>query len=60
MLYPETVEVLLAFQDKLTLCETGAVPEPVKDSCSEGLEALLAMVTLAEADPVDCVGGAAA
>ena len=45
---------VLALQDKPTLCDTGAVPEPVSGSCSDGFEALLATVTLAEADPVAC------
>src|SRR5271169_1574389 len=45
-------EVVLAFQDKLTLCTGAAVPVPVSDAVLGELEALLANETVAEAAPV--------
>jgi hypothetical protein len=53
MLYPATV-VVLAFQDRLTLCCTAAAPVPVKVWLTVLLEALLPMDSVAEVDPLAC------
>jgi len=51
MLYPTTLLDELAFQFRVTLCCAGAVPEPLKDSATEPLTALLAKVRVAEVLP---------
>src|SRR5437660_6779170 len=54
MLYPTTLLDELAFQFRVTLCCAGAVPEPLKDSATEPLTALLAKVRVAEVLPDAC------
>ena len=54
MLYPTTLLDELAFHFRVTLCCAGPVPEPLKDSATEPLTALLANVRVAEALPEAC------
>jgi hypothetical protein len=53
-LYPVTVDVVLAVQERATLCCGAAVPEPLTDSTIEVLVALLAKLMFADAVPDAC------